>query len=124
MGPHHLTTVPMGYINAVQVYQTDMFFILQEEISNYTCPFIDNLPVKDVVECCKNSDSTYETILKDQGIHHFIWKHFQNVYHILQHFKVVNITISAKKFILTAPDTMIVGHKYTFEGHIPYDKKV
>ena len=28
MGPHCLTTIPMGYTNAVQIYQVDMSFIL------------------------------------------------------------------------------------------------
>ncbi|KAF8548032.1 hypothetical protein OG21DRAFT_1396549, partial [Imleria badia] len=29
---HRCTTLPMGHTNAVQIYQTDMVFILQEEI--------------------------------------------------------------------------------------------
>ena len=116
MGPHRLTTVPMGYTNTVQVYQSDMSFILQEEISNYTYPFIDDLLIKGVVEHYEHLDNP--------GIRLFIWEHLQNMYHILQHLKVVNITVLAKKFVLTAPDATIVGHKCTFEGHIPHDKKV
>ena len=46
MGPHHLTTIPMGYTNAVQIYQADMSFILQDEIPHYSYLFIDDLPVK------------------------------------------------------------------------------
>jgi len=124
MGPHRLTTVPMGYTNAVQVYQSDMSFILQEEIPDYTYPFIDDLPIKGIVECYEHLDGTYETIPDNPGIRHFIWEHLQNVYRILQCLKVVNITVSAKKFILTAPNATIVGHKCTFEGRIPHDKKV
>ena len=30
LGPHCLTTLPMGHTNAVQIYQADMAFILQE----------------------------------------------------------------------------------------------
>jgi len=114
----------MGYTNVVQVYQSDMSFILQEEISDYTYPFIDDLPIKGVVECYEHPDGTYETILDNLGIRRFIWEHLQNVYHILQCFKVVNIMISAKKFVLAAPNATIVGHKCTFKGCIPHDNKV
>jgi len=101
-----------------------MSFILQEEIPDYTYPFIDDLPIKGVVEHYEHPDSTYETISDNPGICRFIWKHLQNVYYILQHLKVVNIMVSAKKFVLAAPDATIVGHKCTFEGRIPHDKKV
>ena len=114
----------MGYTKVVQVYPTNMSFILQEEIPDYTYPFIDNLLIKGVVEHYEHLDSTYETILDNPGICCFIWEHFQNVYCILQHLKVVNIMVLAKKFILAASDATIVGHKCTFEGRIPHDKKV
>jgi len=39
-----------------------MSFILQEEIPDYTYPFINDLPIKGVVECYKHLDDTYETI--------------------------------------------------------------
>lgn len=32
--------------------------------------------------------------------------------------------VSTKKFILAAPDAVIIGHKCTFEGWIPYEAKV
>ena len=32
--------------------------------------------------------------------------------------------VSAKKFILAVPDATIVGHKCTFNGHIPHEAKV
>jgi len=124
MGPHHLTTVPMGYTNVVQIYQSDMSFILQEEIPNYTYPFIDDLLIKGIVEHYEHLDGTYETIPDNLGICCFIWEHLQNMYRILQCLKVVNITVSAKKFVLTATNATIVGHKCTSEGRILHDKKV
>ena len=48
LDPHHLTTIPMGYTNAVQIYQADMSFILQDEIPHYSYPFINDLPIKSV----------------------------------------------------------------------------
>ena len=46
MGPYRLTTVPMGYPNAVQIYQADICFILQEEIPRHTIPFINDVAFK------------------------------------------------------------------------------
>ena len=46
LGPHCLTTLPMGHTNAVQIYQADMAFILQDDIPHYTMLFIDDLLVK------------------------------------------------------------------------------
>ena len=34
------------------------------------------------------------------------------------------MTVSAKKFILTVADATIIGHKCTFNGHIPHKAKV
>ena len=34
------------------------------------------------------------------------------------------MTVSAKKFILAAPDATIVGHKCTMEGRVPHENKV
>ena len=48
LGPHRLTTIPMGYTNMVQIYQADMSFILEDEIPHYSYPFIDDLPVKSI----------------------------------------------------------------------------
>jgi hypothetical protein len=52
LGPHWLTTLPQGHANTVQVYQGDTAFILQDEIPDYTSPFIDDVPVKLVKMQC------------------------------------------------------------------------
>jgi hypothetical protein len=59
LGPQQLTTLPMGYTNAVQIYQADMSFILQEEIPHYTMPFIDDLPVKSGMTRYQDEDGSY-----------------------------------------------------------------
>ena len=46
LGLHCLTTLPMGHTNAVQIYQADMAFILQDEIPHHTMLFINDLLVK------------------------------------------------------------------------------
>ena len=123
LDPHHLTTIPMGYTNAVQIYQADMSFILQDEIPCYSYPFIDNLPVKSVTTQYENLDGSYETIPDHPGIHHFIWEHLQVVHWILQQLENIGVMVSTKKFILTVPDATIIRHKCTFDGCIPHEAK-
>jgi hypothetical protein len=84
MGPHRLTTVPMGYTNAVQIYQADMSFILQDEIPCFTYPFVDDLLVKTVVTRYQKKDGSYKTSPDNPGICHFIWEHLLIAHHILQ----------------------------------------
>ena len=38
--------------------------------------------------------------------------------------KCCNATISAKKFVLAAPDATIVSHKCTSEGRVPHEAKI
>jgi hypothetical protein len=75
MGPQCLTTLPMGYTNAVQIYQADMSFILQDKIPKYTMPFIDDLPVKSGTSRYQSDDGTFKSIPENLGIHRFIWEH-------------------------------------------------
>ena len=117
LGPHCLTTLPMGHTNAVQIYQANMAFILQDEIPHHTMPFIDDLPVKSETSQYQRPDGSYETIPESPGVRLFIWKHLTIVHRILQCLQNINATVSAKKFILAAPDATIVGHKCTSEGH-------
>jgi hypothetical protein len=124
LGPQWLTMLLMGYTNAVQIYQADMSFILQEEIPHYTMPFIDDLPVKSGTTRYQDEDGSYETMPENPGIRRFIWEHLIVVNRILQHLQNVGATISAKKFILATLDAVIVGHKCTFEGRIPHEAKV
>ena len=71
LGPHHLTTLPMGHTNTVQIYQADMAFILQDEIPHHTMLFIDDLPVKSETSWYQRPDGLYETIPENPGIRLF-----------------------------------------------------
>ena len=124
LGPHRLTTLPMGHTNAVQIYQADMAFILQDEIPHHTMPFINDLPVKSETSWYQRPDGLYEMILENPGIRLFIWKHLTLVHRILQCLQNVNTTVSAKKFVLAALDATIVGHKCTSEGWVPHKAKI
>lgn len=63
LGPHHLTTLPMGHTNVVQIYQADMAFILQDQIPHHMMPFINDLPVKSETSRYQQPDS-YKTIVR------------------------------------------------------------
>jgi hypothetical protein len=124
LGPHHLTTLPQGHTNAIQVYQGNTTFILQHKIPEYTSPFVDNVPVKSVQMCYQCKDGTYKTIPDNPGIRHFIWEHCIVINRILQHLENVGATVSASKFVLVAPTATIIGHKCTFKGCVPEESKV
>ena len=87
-------------------------------------PFIDDLPVKSKTSWYQRLDGSYETIPENPGIRLFIWKHLTVVHRILQCLQNVNTTISAKKFVLAAPDATIVGHKCTSKGQVPHEAKI
>ena len=59
LGPHCLTTLPIGHTDTVQIYQADMALILQDEISHHTMPFIDDLPVKSEMSRYQRPDGLY-----------------------------------------------------------------
>jgi hypothetical protein len=124
LGLHQLTMLLQGHANAVQVYQGKTAFILQDEIPNYTSPFIDNVPVKLVKMRYQRADGSYKTIVQNPGICCFIWEHCIVINHILQQLENVSVTVSATKFVLAIPTAIIVRHKCTFEGHILEDSKV
>ncbi|KIJ08761.1 hypothetical protein PAXINDRAFT_63131, partial [Paxillus involutus ATCC 200175] len=54
----------------------------------------------------------------------FIYNHLIVMHRILQCLQNVGAMVSAKKFVLAAPDATIVGHKCTLEGRIPHEDKV
>jgi hypothetical protein len=124
LGLHRLTMLLQGHANAVQVYQGDTAFILQDEIPDYTSQFIDDVPVKSVKTRYQRTDGSYEIIAQNPGICCFIWEHCIVINHILQRLENVGVTVSATKFVLATPTAIIIGHKCTFEGCVPEDSKV
>lgn len=124
VGSLRLTKLLMGYTNAVQIFHGDVCWILQEEISDVTVPFIDDCPVKGPKSRYERPDGSYKTILGNPGIRHFIFEHLTNMNRVLQWLKHAGATVSAKKFVLAAPSIVIVGHKVSYEGHIPDESKV
>ena len=124
VGSLRLTKLQMGYTNTVQIFHGDVCWILQEEISDVTVPFIDDCPAKGPKSCYERPDGSYETIPENPGIRRFIFEHLTNMNCVLQRLKHAGATVSAKKFVLAAPSIVVVGHKVSYEGCIPDKPKV
>jgi len=68
LGTLRLTSVPMGYTNAMQIMHGDVTHILQDEIPDITLPFVDDVPVKGPKTRYELKDGSYETIPENEGI--------------------------------------------------------
>ena len=119
LGTFRMTSIPMGYMNSVQIQQGDITFILQEEIPHVTVPFINDIPVKGPPTRYMDENGNFETIPENQGIRHFIWEHLQNVNRVIQRIKHAGGTFSSLKSFVCVESTIIVGHRCTYEGRIP-----
>jgi hypothetical protein len=76
-----LTTMPMGYTNAVAEYQKCMTFILQDKITAQKAGvFIDDVGIKGDMTPCLSDYWTQETIPENSGIQKFVWEHAQDVH--------------------------------------------
>ena len=53
--------LPMGYTNAVTIQQTNVTFILMDEMPEHAAAFIDDVVVKGPRSYYKKEDGTYET---------------------------------------------------------------
>jgi len=75
----------MGWANSVPIFHEDVTFILQEEIPHITIPYIDDSPIKGPKSQYLDDAGVPETIPQNPGIRCFIWEHFHNLNHIVQH---------------------------------------
>ena len=124
LGTFRLTTIPMGYTNAMQVFHGDTTFILQDEVPHVTVPFVDDIPVKGPNSRYQNEDGTYELIPENKGIRRFVWEHIQNVNRIIQRMRHAGGTFSGLKSFICVESAVIVGHKCTINGRLPDETRV
>ena len=99
-GALRLTKLPMGWTNAVPIFHDNVTHILQLEVPQYTIPYINDVPIRGPTTAYQAPDATFETILENSGIRRFIWRHFQNLTHIVQRMKYCGGTFSGKKSLL------------------------
>ncbi|TFY53807.1 hypothetical protein EVJ58_g9240 [Rhodofomes roseus] len=124
LGALRLTSVPMGWTNAMQIVHGDVTFILRDEIPGFTIPFVDDAPVKGPKTRYEIADGGYETIEGNGGIRRFVWEHLQVMNRILHRMKRVGGTFSGKKAYICVPDIVVVGHKCTYEGRVPEEGRI
>ena len=123
-GAMRLVTLPMGWTNSVPIFHDDVNYILQEEVPEFTMPYIDDVPVRGPASRYQAEDGTYETIPDNPGIRRFIWEHMQNVNRVLQRMKYSGGTFSGFKSVLCAAEITVVGHLCSFEGRKPTPERI
>lgn len=124
LGTFRLTSVPMGYTNAVQLYHGDITFLLQDEIPDIAIPFIDDVPVKGPPMRYKTDDGGYETIPENNGIRRFVWEHAINMNRVVQRIRHAGGAFSALKSEFCVLSTIVVGHKCTYQGREVDEKRI
>ncbi|PIL33987.1 hypothetical protein GSI_03695 [Ganoderma sinense ZZ0214-1] len=123
-GAHRLTTLPMGWTNSVPIFHDDVTYILQEEIPDFTVPYVDDVPLRGPESDYHREDGTYETIPENPGIRCFVWEHFLNVNRILNRMRYAGGTFSGPKAVIIDDDLIIIGHRCTSVGRLPDDERV
>ena len=124
LGALRNTTLPQGSTNAVAIFHGDVTFILEPEIPNIAKPFLDDTVVMGPRSRYETLGGGYETIPNNTGIRRFIWEHLNDVHRVMHRLGHAGSTISAKKIFLAVPEVIVLGHKCTYEGHIPDESKV
>ena len=123
-GALRLVTLPMGWTNSVPIFHDDVTAILQEEIPEFTIPYIDDVPVRGPASRYEIRPGVFETIPDNPGIRKFVWEHMQNVNRILQRMKYCGGTFSGKKTKICAESIEVLGHKCDFEGRKPTEDRI
>ncbi|MBW0521784.1 hypothetical protein O181_061499 [Austropuccinia psidii MF-1] len=113
-----LTRLPQGATNSVEVYQSQMTWILQEEILESAGIFIDDGGIKG-----PRSLYNQKTIPENPSIRIFLSEYAINLERLLFMIEEAGLTISGSKFAFFVPALDIVGHLVSFKGRtIPKQK--
>src|ERR1700719_5070081 len=114
----------MGWTNSVPIFHDDVTYILQDEITHVTIPYIDDVPIKGPSSRYQLPDGSYETIPQNPGIRRFVWEHFQDLNRVVQRMKYCGGTFSGFKSFLCAEEITVLGHRCTIDGRLPDDTRV
>jgi len=124
IGALRLTCLPQGWTNVVAIFHNDVSFLLTPEIPHIARSFVDDCTIKGPPTRYETDNGSYDTIPENPGIRKFIWQHLQDIHRILHCLRTTGATISAKKIVIASPKIVILGHKCTYEGHVPDDSKI
>jgi hypothetical protein len=123
LGAFRCTVLPQGSTNAVAIFHGDVTFLLEPEMPDIAKPFLDDTAIRGPASCFETPDGGYEVTPTNDGIRCFMWEHLNDVHRVLHRLRHAGATISAPKLFLAAPKVVILGHKCTYEGHVPEDTK-
>ena len=123
-GALRLVTLPMGWTNSVPIFHEDVTYILQDEIPEFTEPYIDDVPIRGPAHRYELPNGGFETLTENSGIRRFVWEHLNNVNRIIQRMKYSGGTFSGPKSTLCAAEITVVGHLCGYEGRKPAPEKV
>ena len=124
LGTFRLTIIPMGYTNSMQIMHNDMVFILQDEISRYTNPFVDDCSTLSVRTRYELANDEYEVLKENSSIRRFIHEHICILNRILQRMKVVGGTFFEIKIIIVTNSIVFLKHRLTYMSRESNDTKV
>ncbi|KAF9440996.1 hypothetical protein P691DRAFT_637774, partial [Macrolepiota fuliginosa MF-IS2] len=94
-------------------------YILQEEIPEFTMPYIDDVPIRGPATRYEQKDGSYEVISENLGIRRFVWEHMQMVNRVLERMKYAGGTFSGPKTIVCADHITLVGFDCSYQGRRP-----
>jgi hypothetical protein len=123
LGTFRCTVLPQGSTNTVAIFHSDVTFILEPEIPSVAKPFLDDTAIQGPTSQYETPDGGYEMIPKNAGIRRFIWEHLNDIHRVIHRLGHAGATVSAPKLFIAAPEVLILGHKCTYEGHIPDNSK-
>ena len=123
LGAYRCTVLPQGSTNAVAIFHGDVTFIIEPEIPHVAKPFLDDSAIKGPASRYETPEGGFETIPEDDGIQRFIWVHLNYVHRVIHRLRHAGATISTPKIFIAAPEVVVLGHKCTYEGHIPENSK-
>ncbi|HLH86478.1 MAG TPA: RNase H-like domain-containing protein, partial [Thermoplasmataceae archaeon] len=121
-GPYRLVKLPMGWTNSVPIFHDDVTHIMKEEIPEVTIPYLDDVPVRGPATRYELPEGGYETIPENPGIRRFVWEHLNNMNRVIQRMKYCGGTFSGPKAYICCSETLVVGHRCTYEGRMPEEK--
>lgn len=124
IGPLRLTSLAMGYTNAITEFQTCTTFVLKDEIPRVANVFVDDCAAKGASTTYPDENGNPETIPQNPGIRRFVWEHAQDVHRIMHRIACSGATFAPKKTQMARPQVVILGQKCTPEGRLPDDSKV
>ena len=125
LGLMRMTTLPMGYTNAMQVFDSVMRKVLQHQILRGRCePFIDYVAAKPPSRSTYPDADGKPKMSAIPGVPLYILEGIKSLEEVLADIERVGVTISGFKSAFVCDGLMIVAFVCDSEGRHPVTEKV